>query len=165
MKQTAPLMFVRQLLYPSIRFESIPSAFVEACDTNELGGFSTGYATQFPENDTSPFISIDCQQVIGSFDPNDKQGFPEGYGESHYIEREQDIEYLIRFQNTGTDTAFTVVVEDVLSPHLELTSIRLGASSHPYNLEIVGSDTLKFIFRKYSFSKTVLPMSLLLMVL
>ena len=127
-------------------FESIPSAFVEACGTNELGGFSTGYATQFPENDTSPFVSIDCQHVIGSFDPNDKQGFPEGYGESHYIERDQDIEYLIRFQNTGTDTAFTVVVEDVLSPHLDITSLRLGASSHPYILDIVGSDTLKFIF-------------------
>ncbi|MCP5498120.1 MAG: hypothetical protein H7A23_26485 [Leptospiraceae bacterium] len=136
--QTTPVPF-----HP---FESIPSAFVEACGTNETGGFSTGYATQFPENDSSPFVSIDCQQVIGSFDPNDKRGFPEGYGESHFIERGQDIEYLIRFQNTGTDTAFTVVVEDVLSPYLEMTSLRLGASSHPYNLEIVGSDTLKFIF-------------------
>ena len=136
--QTTPVPF-----HP---FESIPSAFVEACGTNETGGFSTGFATQFPENDSSPFVSIDCQQVIGSFDPNDKRGFPEGYGESHYIERGQDIEYLIRFQNTGTDTAFTVVVEDVLSPYLEMTSLRLGASSHPYNLEIVGSDTLKFIF-------------------
>ena len=35
----------------------------------------------------------------------------------------QDLEYLIRFQNTGTDTAFKVVVVDVLPPELELATL------------------------------------------
>ena len=125
---------------------SMPTAFVEGCGTNADGDFSTGYITQFPEDDNAPFVSIDCQEVIGSFDPNDKNSYPKGYGDEHFIEKGQDIEYHIRFQNTGTDTAFTVVVEDVISPNLEMTSLRLGASSHPYSIEIFGSDTLKFTF-------------------
>lgn len=124
----------------------MPSAFIEACGTNEEGAFSTGYATQFPEDDHAPFLSIDCQEVIGSYDPNDKHGYPKGVGEQHFIERGQDIEYHIRFQNTGTDTAFTVVVEDVLAPELDISSLRMGSSSHPYSLEIHGIDTLRFTF-------------------
>ncbi len=125
---------------------SMPTAFVEGCGTNDEGGFSTGYVTQLPEDDAVPFVSIDCQEVTSSYDPNDKRAYPKGYGDEYYIERGQDIEYHIRFQNTGTDTAFTVIVEDVLSQNLERTSFRRGASSHPYRVEIAGEDTLRFIF-------------------
>ena len=55
---------------------SMPTIAMEGCGTNPLGGFSTGFVTQFPEDDANPFISIDCQEVIGSFDPNDKYGYP-----------------------------------------------------------------------------------------
>lgn len=46
------------------------------------------------------------------------------------------LEYLIRFQNTGTDTAFTVVIKDTLSTNLDLNSINMGASSHHYTWEV-----------------------------
>jgi uncharacterized repeat protein (TIGR01451 family) len=125
---------------------SNPLLAVEGCGTNGAGAFSTGFFTQFPENDGDPFISIDCHEVIGSYDPNDKYGFPKGYGDEYYIEPGQVLDYHVRFQNTGTDTAFNVTVEDVLSPFLDITTLRPGASSHPYKLEIHGSDTLVFIF-------------------
>lgn len=123
-----------------------PIAAVEGCGTNEEGTFSTGYITQFPDGDDTPFVSTDCQEVVGSYDPNDKYGYPKGFGEEHFVEKGQEIEYRIRFQNTGTDTAFNVVIEDVLSQNLEITSFRRGVSSHPYRVEIAGSDTLRFIF-------------------
>ena len=125
---------------------SMPSVTIEACGTNGSGSFSTGFVNQFSQDEGDEFISIDCQEVVGSFDPNDKQGFPEGYSAEHFIERGQGLEYLIRFQNTGTDTAFTVRIEDVLSSNLDLSTIRLGAASHAFELDIVGSDTLNFIF-------------------
>lgn len=53
-----------------------------------------------------------------SFDPNDKAAFPVGYGDEHFIERNTSIDYRIRFQNTGTDTAFNVVIVDTLSAWL-----------------------------------------------
>ncbi|HFA49330.1 MAG TPA: T9SS type A sorting domain-containing protein [Bacteroidetes bacterium] len=125
---------------------SSPILTVEGCGTNSSGGFSTGFALQFPQDDESPFLSIDCQQVVGSYDPNDKRGYPLGLTDEHLIGPGQDLEYKIRFQNTGTDTAFTVVVQDVLPAELDITSLRPGASSHPYKMEILGSDTLVFRF-------------------
>lgn len=56
------------------------------------------------------------------------------------------MRYQIRFQNTGTDTAYTVLIEDVLDEDLDGTTIRPGASSHAYDLEFKGNDTLVFRF-------------------
>jgi len=111
--------------------QSTPTLAVEGCGVNESGSFSTGYFTQFPEDEGDPAISIYCTENIGSFDPNDKQAFPKGVGEAHYLEPGQELEYLIRFQNTGSDTAFTIVIVDTLSASLDPATLQTGASSHP----------------------------------
>ena len=69
--------------------------------------------------------------VRGSYDPNDKQVSP-GYGPDGWVVPEQRLEYQIRFQNTGTDTAFTVVVVDTLPADLDLSTFDLRGASHPY---------------------------------
>ncbi|MEZ4738444.1 MAG: hypothetical protein R2818_03590 [Flavobacteriales bacterium] len=46
--------------------------------------------------------------------------------------RTNGSDYTIRFQNTGTDTAFTVVVTDTLPATLDITSFEMGAASHPF---------------------------------
>ena len=124
--------------------ESQPSVSVEGCTTS--GSFSTGFVSQFPNDDADPWLDIDCTANAGSYDPNDKQGFPIGYGTEHYIRPGTDIEYKIRFQNTGTDTAFTVLVVDTLSAWLDPATIKFGPSSHPYRAEIYGAGILKFHF-------------------
>ncbi len=91
--------------------------------------------------------STNCAEVRGSYDPNDKQGFPEGFGELNRIEADQSIRYRIRFQNTGSDTAFTVVVRDTLSEYLDQTSVIPGASSHPY-LFYIENNILEFRFNQ-----------------
>ncbi len=70
-------------------------------------------------HDNSETITIDnadtlIQTVTGSFDPNDKNVFPTGYGSEGYITAQQELKYTIRFQNTGNDTAFIIVVVDTL---------------------------------------------------
>ena len=122
---------------------SQPSVAVEGCGGSP---FSTGYVIQYPLNDASLSVDVDCRENTGSFDPNDKQGFPAGYGNQHFIEANTDLEYLIRFQNTGTDTAFTVVIRDTLSPFLNPQSIQPGAASHPYRFEMYGNGIVKLIF-------------------
>ena len=121
-----------------------PNAVIEGC-----GGFpfSIGIVTQYAENDADPYLSIDCQENIGAFDPNDKIGYPVGRGSAHLIDKEQEIEYRIRFQNTGTDTAFNIYILDTLSAHLDITSIRTGASSHPFEFDILDTNVLRFYFR------------------
>lgn len=67
--------------------------------------------------------------IRGSYDPNDKQATPsltlqEVSGGKH-------IDYTIRFQNTGTDTAFNVVIADTLDSKLLANQVQMVGSSHP----------------------------------
>lgn len=125
---------------------SVPTAAVQACGTDNAGSFSTGFINQFPLDENDAWVSEDCHIISGSYDPNDKTSFPRGYGEENFIDLGQDLEYLIRFQNTGNDTAFTVRIDDVLAPELDITTLRAGAGSHDYELSVRGTDTLEFLF-------------------
>ncbi|MEI2750819.1 MAG: hypothetical protein V9E88_18935 [Ferruginibacter sp.] len=64
----------------------------------------------------------------GAFDPNDKRATPKLTPEQ--VQQGAYINYLVRFQNTGTDTAFNVVVRDVLSNLLDASSFQMLGSSH-----------------------------------
>lgn len=117
-------------------------------DTGEL-------FNQIAQNNGNPFNIIYCPVVRGSFDPNDKQATPSGIGEENFISPNTDIQYRIRFQNTGTDTAFRVVLQDTLSSFLDPATIIPGASSHDYEWRLNDAGHLTF-----SFYNIVLPDSL-----
>jgi len=116
---------------------------------------SLGYLTQYFEDDSNPFVSIDCQENVGSWDPNDKRGFPKGYEDQHYIEANTELDYHIRFQNTGSDTAFRIVVRDTISPWLNIQDIQAGASSHPYDFEIYDRNIIKFTFENVNLPDSI----------
>lgn len=107
---------------------------------------SLGVSVDLPADPGSPFRGIHCQENIDSYDPNDKRGWPMGFGEEQIIFPNTEIEYMIRFQNTGTDTAYKVVISDPLPTTLDVTSLSLGASSHPYNWSIEDNNSLTFTF-------------------
>ncbi len=124
-------------------FFTAPSSSIEGCIESEIWG---GFITQFATANYGQSHAELCLEVIGAYDPNDKNANPRGYGEEHYIDQNTGIEYFIRFQNTGTDTAFNVVVLDTLSPSFDVSSLQLGASSHPYDLRIIENYILEFTF-------------------
>ncbi len=130
--------------YPNGVFAIDVVAFCENPNLNEP--FSLGFYNQFPFNNTTPTEDIECVEVVNSYDPNRKVATPTGYGEDHLIEQNTLLEYHIDFQNTGTDTAFNVVIRDTLSSYLDITKFHLGASSHAYDLAIEGSNILVFTF-------------------
>lgn len=125
--------------FPALFGNLIYSSTIEGCNPLPDGSFNTGFVTQFSNGHSAPFLAIDCQQNIASYDPNDKAAQPAGYGAPHYIAQNIDIDYKIRFQNTGTDTAFNIVILDTLSSHLNLTSLQMGASSHAYTWNVTGN--------------------------
>ncbi len=108
--------------------------------------YNGGQQNAFPIENPSPFIANDCQANVSSFDPNAKSAFPAGYGSSHFIEQNTQIEYLLQFQNTGTDTAFQVVLLDTLSSMLNPMSIRTGPSSHKFQFELLQGHIMRFTF-------------------
>lgn len=122
--------------------KSRPSATVESC-----GGLNTpGLVNAFAMNDDPLYIDMDCSEAVGAVDPNDKTAAPTGYNPAHIIRANTDLEYKIRFQNTGTDTAFTVVIVDTLSQLLDWASLEAGVSSHPYRLDVSPGGVLRFVF-------------------
>lgn len=126
---------------PGFPYGGAPSVTIEGC-----GGLHPGLVTVFPTENSNPAISNYCRESTASYDPNDKQALPKGLGEEHYIKPNTNIDYMIRFQNTGSDTAFNVVLVDSLSERLNPASIRMGASSHPYTFYIDQGNILRIRF-------------------
>jgi hypothetical protein len=88
-----------------------------------------------------------CEPVTGSHDPNAKAVIPAGEGVNGYIlPNDTAFFYTVHFQNNGNDTAFTVIVLDTLSEHLNPATIVPGASSHPYTFTMNGQGNLSFRF-------------------
>jgi uncharacterized repeat protein (TIGR01451 family) len=123
---------------------SHPNASVELC--GNAVNWTSNLVNALPHDDADPTVDIYCGLVTGSYDPNDKTGYPLGLGSNHEIEPNQDMEYIIRFQNTGTDTAFTVVIRDTLSTDLDIFSLRSGTSSHDYTFRMYGPRVLEWTF-------------------
>ena len=115
----------------------------------DCGGITTPFvANQWPLGSNLPWEDEDCRQITNSYDPNHKSAQPIGFSGSHFIRHETDIEYLVEFQNLGTDTAFLVQILDKLDPNLDPTSIRILGSSHPMRFEFSGIDQMRFVFEK-----------------
>ncbi|MFH2143851.1 MAG: SBBP repeat-containing protein [Bacteroidota bacterium] len=103
-----------------------------------------GMITQVPEDDADDFIETDCRQITAAIDPNEKQVKPAGISTNHFIDSLDILEYQINFQNTGTDTAFRVVIRDTLTNYLDITTVQSGASSNPYSFRIYGQGILEW---------------------
>ena len=84
----------------------------------------------------------------GSYDPNDKQVLTSTHEqESIYVIGEDEwLDYTIRFQNTGTDTAFTVVVTDTISAALDLSTYEQGVASHPFDVSFKSGRVVEWRF-------------------
>lgn len=127
-------------------FNEIATVAFEGCQPVGGGPVSTGFVTQFAYGDGEPFYDLECHELIGSYDPNEKTASPVGYGSQHYIEPGTSISYTLYFQNTGNDTAFNVYLLDTLSEDLDLRTIVPGPSSHAYTFDYLEDHTIRFSF-------------------
>jgi len=107
-----------QLLSPTVEFLG---EFLET--SMEVRAFYDGEEVAFGADSLS-------QELLCAYDPNDKQVFPEGYSEAHYIANDTILEYLIRFQNTGNAPAIDVIIRDTLDQNLDITTFKLVVNSH-----------------------------------
>lgn len=122
---------------------SHPLVALEGCGLDSTGNFSKGFLTMYPQDDQDKFVSIYCSTFLQSFDPNDKLALPVGMGPQHLIDNTTELEYMIRFQNTGNSLAFDVKLLDTLDPNLDPASIRYLGSSHPHQTAILSGGILE----------------------
>lgn len=80
-----------------------------------------------------------CFELTCSYDPNDKHGTPFRGGKNPTYNGEE-INYTIRFENLGNDTAFDIRVEDSIGDLFDLNSFRFIQSSHKVTRYYTTSD-------------------------
>lgn len=102
-------------------------------------------------------------EIRCAYDPNDKLTFPNrrsAYPRNYTLFKEE-MEFLVRFQNTGNDTAFTVVIRDTLDKNLDWSTFRPLVGSHPFETHIQEKGALSFTFKNILLpdSKTNEPLS------
>jgi hypothetical protein len=104
----------------------------------------------YPDNeDSSASDNIDSilHRVSGSYDPNSKDVYPStAMPIDSIVAGRQSYEYTLNFQNTGTDTAFTVIVRDTLSSKLDIETFELVSYSHPLLFALKSGRALEFRF-------------------
>jgi hypothetical protein len=83
--------------------------------------------------------------ATGSYDPNDKN---ENHGGHVTLSEASNgyLSYVIRFQNLGTDTAFSIIVRDTLDEKLDWSSIEMIGASHAYSLQIADGNKCTWRF-------------------
>ncbi|QNR25805.1 DUF7619 domain-containing protein [Croceimicrobium hydrocarbonivorans] len=82
-----------------------------------------------------------CPKVVAAYDPNDKTA-----NVDRALPGLDRIDYHVRFQNTGTDTAYKVVVVDTLESYFDPATIKLLGASHNYTFKIVDDSILVWTF-------------------
>lgn len=121
---------------PGVNFVGQTYAFTGAISLTDVNG------NMIYENSFSRNAVVTC-----AYDPNDKSASPEGYEEPHFILADTEIEYRIRFQNTGNAPAFDVVIEDQIDvEHLDIATLVPTGASHSYSTIIEPSGRVRFVF-------------------
>ena len=113
-----------------------------------LGTELRSAATAAIPADLDPTNNVDSlhQVVVGSWDPN---ALTVNYSTltPAQIAAGTELDYLIQFQNLGTDTAFTVVLTDTLPAHLlRLGTLYIASQSHNCRVELLGTNQLVIRF-------------------
>lgn len=121
---------------------TLTAAAIEGC-----GGLNPGLINAYWVDQGEAAYDMDCREVRLAYDPNEKSAVPTGVGPEHLMVANRPIQYTIDFQNTGTDTAYRVLIRDVLPTQLDVTSFRPLYATHDYTWQIYGNDTLEFLFQ------------------
>lgn len=98
------------------------------------------------DSDTTNNVKDYSFEVQNSYDPNDKQVYPQGVCDKGYILNNQEMTYTVRFQNTGTLEALNIYILDTISTYLDINSLQVVGASHNYVTELLPDGVVKFMF-------------------
>lgn len=121
-----------------MQFKVLPTARLGDSITMYSDAILDYYTDSLPLNNKDTLKQI----IVGSFDPNDKQVEPSG----SIPPSVEDFTFTIRFQNTGTDTAFNIVVRDTLDAVWNPQTLTNIAASHPYKFVVKEKGIIEWHF-------------------
>jgi uncharacterized repeat protein (TIGR01451 family) len=100
------------------------------------------------ETNTANNTATTTVTITGSYDPNDKTGRTStGFDNNLYFaDLDEWIDYTVRFQNTGTAAAETVVIRDTIDGDFDITSLQILGATHDFTPSFDAGRTLIFTF-------------------
>lgn len=91
-------------------------------------------------------VALLSDEFVGSYDPNDKTCLQGSQFDIDDVQAGKALDYVIRFQNTGTYEAENVHIADTLSQKLDIGSFKVISYSHPMHFTLSGNGILDFYF-------------------
>ena len=129
-------LFWFNIVLNPLEFESV-TVYCSVNPAASIGSSITSYVYVEDgtlDNNMKDNIASWTSMVTGSFDPNDKAVSIDKIYQNQLSDLPY-LNYLIRFQNTGNDTAFTVRINDTISNFLDMDAFKIVSSSHPVTVE------------------------------
>ena len=143
-----------QWILPSIapygQFHALAQALVPA-NINLLGtvlNYTATVGNTVSEVNTANNTATASMTITGSYDPNDKSGLTSSRSSDaqYFLSQDEWVDYTVRFQNTGTAAAETVVIRDELDTDLDILSLEIIGASHPFEPSFGNGHELVFTF-------------------
>lgn len=118
------------------------------CETIEIpfsfpGNTPSGTSVSFPivlnhpnDSNSGNNTATAWATIFNSYDPNDKQV---DHPANINPDAADNLEYMIRFQNDGNYDAVNVVIQDTISPNLDLSTFRYVGAKHGVTTSINAS--------------------------
>ena len=100
-------------------------------------------------SDYTPWNNVDAYStnIVGAWDPNQKEVSPKGTGEVGFIDRSDSVlTYTIHFQNTGNYNAQNIYLIDTLSSNLNIATLKPVYSNHSFTTSVSETGIVKFTF-------------------
>ena len=136
-------------IYVTMQVDTIPNVALGDTVTTSVS-ITPVVGDIIPSNNTGSTT----QTIVGSYDPNDKVESHGGKIQYSTFTSNDYLTYTIQFENTGSDSAVNVRIEDVLDSKLDETSVKMIDASHGYTLNRSGN-ILKWNFANIFLSPSV----------
>ena len=121
-----------------------PPTAVPPVNNGDILNFTASAISDATEETPADNNTVLNQYVVGSEDPNDKT-VTEG-STIDVSQLDNYLHYVIRFQNVGSAPAVNIVVKDMLSANLDVSTLQMVSASHPYRSTLTAGNKLEFFF-------------------
>jgi uncharacterized repeat protein (TIGR01451 family) len=119
--------------------------------------YQSPISTYWVTNEATPWNNINDYLVTvrSSYDPNQKNVYPQGEGEQGIIPLTQkDFTFVVQFENNGTANADKVVIIDTLDSDFDFESFRTVDGSHDFTAFVSPTGVITFTFDNINLAYT-----------
>jgi hypothetical protein len=119
--------------------------------------YQSPISTYWITNEATPWNNINDYLVTvrSSYDPNQKNVYPQGDGADGIVPLSQkDFTYVVQFENNGTANADKVVIIDTLDSDFDIESFRTLDGSHKFTAFVSPTGVVTFTFDNINLAYT-----------